>query len=142
MIDKFSNFGWVVHLKNKIAQTASSFEVNFLGSKTKPNLFETDGGKKICTQTFSYFSEYPQYQNIPHYTAKVVVFAEFFKRTIVSFYKTNFKNVSSINSKKYKNLNKSITKLTPVKISLKQIEKLVLRTIKRKGIKKCKLSFN
>ena len=48
IIDNFSNFGWTIPLKNKIAQTIKdSFEIILISSKRKPNLIESDRGKEI-----------------------------------------------------------------------------------------------
>ena len=48
IIDNFPKPGWTVPLENKNAQTKKdSFETFLLPSKRKPNLLESDGGKKF-----------------------------------------------------------------------------------------------
>ena len=56
VIDIFSKFGWIVLLKNKNAQTIKdAFEKNFIPSKRKPNLIETDRGKEFYNSIFQNF---------------------------------------------------------------------------------------
>ena len=48
IIDNFSKFCWTIPIKNKNAQTIKdSFEVFLSSSKRKPNLIESDRGKKV-----------------------------------------------------------------------------------------------
>ena len=56
IIDNFSKFGWTIPLKNKNAQTIKdSFENILISSKRKPNLIETDRGKKFYNNIFQDF---------------------------------------------------------------------------------------
>ena len=53
IIDSFSKFGWTVPLKKKKAQTERDvFEKILIGSKRRPNLFETDRGKEFYNNIF------------------------------------------------------------------------------------------
>ena len=48
IIDKFSQFGWTVPIKNQNAQTIKdSFENILISSKRKPGLIEPNRGKGI-----------------------------------------------------------------------------------------------
>ena len=61
-IDNFSKFGWTVPLKNKNALTIKdSFENILISSKRKPNLIESDRGRKFYNNIFQDFLK-KQYQ--------------------------------------------------------------------------------
>ena len=56
IIDDFSNFGWIVRLKNKNAKTIKDpSESIILSSKRKPNLIESDCGKEFYNKIFEDF---------------------------------------------------------------------------------------
>ena len=55
-IDNFSKFGWTIPLKNKYAQSITdAFYQIVKSSKRKPNLLETDDGKKYVNKIFNEF---------------------------------------------------------------------------------------
>ena len=64
IIDDFSKYGWTVPLINKKAQTIKdSFENFLLSSKRRPNLIESDRGKKFYNNIFQDFLK-KQYQTL------------------------------------------------------------------------------
>ena len=83
IIDTFSEYGWTVPLKNKNAQAIKySFANILISSKRKPNLMETDCGKKFYNNIFQDFlikNNIKLFSRISSYGA---VFAERFNRTI------------------------------------------------------------
>ena len=57
IIDNFSNYGWTLPLKSKIAQTITNcFEIFSISSKRKPGWIETDRGKEFFNNKFQNFS--------------------------------------------------------------------------------------
>ena len=146
VIDNFSKFGWTVALKNKNALTIKdSFENIIINSKRKPNLIETDRGKKFYNNIFQDFlikNNIKLYSRISSYGA---VFAERFNRTIRDLLKkivfergdANWIDVLPTITKQYNNRIHSSIKLTPTQASLKKNEGYVYKHLldKRSNIK-------
>ena len=83
MIDKFSNFGWTISLKNKNAKTIKdSFENILKTSKRKANLGETGRGKNSSTKIFIDFYNKNSILRYNRFISLGAVFAERFNRTI------------------------------------------------------------
>ena len=56
VIDKFSNIGWTLRLKNKFFKSKSDAFSEFIKSLSrKPDLFETDAGKEYGSKNFNDF---------------------------------------------------------------------------------------
>ena len=132
--------------KNKNAQTIKdSFENILISSKRKPNLIETDRGKKFYN---NFFQDFLNKNNIKLYSRNSsygAVFAERFNRTIRDLLKktvfdqgdAKWVDVLPIITKQYNNRTHSSTKLTPVQASLKKNEGYVYKNLldKRKKLK-------
>ena len=145
IIDNFSKFGWTIPLKNKNAQTKKdSFENTLISSKRKPNLIESDRGKKFY---INIFQDFLNKNNIKHYSRNGsygAVFAERFKLTIRILLKGpvfekddgNWVDVLPTITKQYNNRIHSSTKLTPIQASLKKNEGFVYKNLldKRKKV--------
>ena len=81
--DNFSKIGWTVPIKNKNAITIKdSFENIFISSKRKPNLIETDRGKKFYNNIFQDFLNKNNIKLYSRNSSVGAVFAERFNRTI------------------------------------------------------------
>ena len=138
IIDNFSKFGWTVPLKNKNATTIeNSFENILTNSKRKPNLIESDRGKKFYNnifQDFLYKNNFKIYSRNSSYGA---VFAERFNRTIRNLVKRpvfeksygKFIDVLPTITKQYTNRVHSSTKLTPIQANLKKNESYVCNNL-------------
>ena len=145
-IDNFSKYGWTIPLKNKNAQTIKdSFENILLSSKRKPNLIETDRGKKFYNNIFQ---DFLNKNNIKLYSGNSsygAVFAERFNKTIRDLLKRpvfekgggNWIDVLPTITKQFNNRKHSSTKLTPIQASLKKNEGFVYKNLidKRNKIK-------
>ena len=83
IIDNFSKYGWIIPLKNKNAQTMKdSFENILISSKRRPNLIETDRGKKFYNKIFQDFLNKNNIKIYSRNSSYGAVFAERFNRTI------------------------------------------------------------
>ena len=83
VVDSFGKFGWTITLKNKYAQSITeAFPQIVKTSKRKPNLFETDDGKKYVNKMFSDFLQQKNLNRYSRHTDKRAVFAERFIKTI------------------------------------------------------------
>ena len=132
VIDNFSKFGWTVPLKNKSAQTITD-EVSDLidKAKRKPNLIETDDGKKFVNKTFNDFLKLNDNKRYSRYTNKGAVFAERFIRIIRNLLKkpvfekgnANWLGELPLVMKKYNNTIHHSTKMNPVDASKRRNEK-------------------
>ena len=145
-IDNFSKFGWTVPLKNKNAQTIKdSFENILISSKRKPNLIETDHGKKFYNNIFQDFLIKNNIKLYSRNTSLGAVFAERFNRIIRDLPKRpvfekgdgNWIDVLQTITKQYNNRIHSSTKLSPKDASSKKNEGFVYKNLldKRKKIK-------
>ena len=144
-IDNFSKYGWTIPLKNKNAQTIKdSFENILISSKRKPNLIESDRGKKFYNNIFQ---DSLNKNNIKHYSRNTylgAVFAERFNKSIRDLLKRlvfekgdgNWIDVLPTITKQYNNRIHSSTKLTPIQASLKKNEGYVYKNLldKRKKV--------
>ena len=146
IIDNFSKYGWTVPLKNKNAQTIKdSFENILTSSKRKPNLIESDRGKKFYNNIFQNFLNKNNIKLYSRNSSYGAVFAERFNRTIRDLLKRpvfekgdgNWIDVIPIITKQYNNRLHSSTKLSPKDASLKKNEEFVYKNLldKRKKIK-------
>ena len=131
IIDNFSNFGWKIPLKNKIAQTIKDYFENILiNSKRKPNLIETDRGKEFYNNIFQDFLNKNNIKLYSRNSSYGAVFAERFNRTIRDLLKkTVFEqgdakwiDILPTITKQCNNKVHSSTKLTPIQSSLKKNE--------------------
>ena len=131
IIDKFSNFGWTVPLKNKNAQTIEDSFANILiNSKRKPNLIESDRGKELYINIFQNFFNYKIMKHYSRNTYQGASFAERFNRTIrgllwkIVFEQGDAKwiDVLTTITKQYKNRVHTSAKLSPKDGSLKKKE--------------------
>ena len=138
IIDNFSKFGWTVPLKNKNAQTIKdSFENILIGSKTKPNLIETDRGKEFHNNKFQDFLNKNNIKLYSRNSSNGVVFAERFNLTLRNLLKRpvfekgdgKWIGVLPIITKQYINRVHSLTKLTPIQASLKKNEGFVYTNV-------------
>ena len=88
IIDNFIKFGWTIPLKNRNAITTKESSENLLiSSKRKPDLIETDRGKKFFNNIFQ---DFLNRNTITHYSRNTdlgAVFAEIFNRTIRDLHK-------------------------------------------------------
>ena len=145
-IEKFSNFGWTVPLKNKNAQTIKdSFENIIISSKRKPNLIESDRGKEFYNKIIQDFLKKNNIKIYSRNASLCAVFAERYNRTIRDLFKkivfehgdANWADILPTITKQYNNRIHSSTKLTPIQASLKKNEGFVYKNIsdKRKKIK-------
>ena len=81
--DKFSKFGWTIHMKNNYAQTITdAFSEIIKSSNRNPNLLETDAGKEYINKIFNDFLNNNNIKRYSRYNDKGAVFAERFSRTI------------------------------------------------------------
>ena len=146
IIDNFSKFGWTIPLKNKNAQTIKdSFENILVNSKRKPNLIETDRGKKFYNNIFQEFLNKNNIKLYSRNSSYGAVFAERFNRTIRDLLKkivfeqgdAKWIDVLSTITKQYNNRIHTSTKLSPKDASLKKNEGFVYNNLldKRKKIK-------
>ena len=146
IIDNFSKFGWTSPLKNKNAQTIKdSFENILISSKRKPNLVESDRGKKFYNNIFQDFLNKNNIKLYSRNSSYGAVFAERFNRTIRDLLKkivfergdANWIDVLPTITKQYNNRIHSSTKLTPIQASLKTNEGFVYKNLidKRKKVK-------
>ena len=145
IIDNFSKFGWTVSLKNKNAQTIKdSFENILISSKRKPNLIESDRGKKFYNNIFQDFLNKNNIKLYSRNSSYGAVFAERFNRTIrdllkkVVFQQGDAKwiDVLPTITKQYNNRRHTSTKLSPIEASLKKNEGFVYKNLldKRKKV--------
>ena len=146
IIDNFSKYGWTVPLKNKNAQTIKdSLENIFKNSKRKPNLIESDRGKKFYNNIFQDFLNKNNIKLSSRNCSYGAVFAERFNRTIRDLLKkivfeqgdAKWIDILSTITKQYNNKVHSSTKLTPIQASLKKKEGYVYKNLldKRNKIK-------
>ena len=146
IIDNFSKFGWTVPLKNKNAQTIkASFENILISSKRKPNLIESDRGKKFYNNIFQDFRNKNSIKLYSRNISVGAVFAERFNRTIRDLLKkvvfeqgdAKWIDILPTITKIYNNKVHSSTKLTPTQASLEKNESFVYKNLidKRKKIK-------
>ena len=138
IIDNFSNYGFTIPLKNKIASTIKdSFENIIINSKRKPDLIESDRGKEFYNNMFQNFLND---DNIKHYSVNIslgTVFAERFNRAIRDLLKrpvfekgdANWIDVLPTITKLYINRIHSSTELTPIQASLKKNEKYIIKNL-------------
>ena len=131
VIDNFNKYGRTVPLKNKNAQTkTNSFENNFIGSKRKAGLIETDRGKKFYNKIFQNFLSTKNIKLYSRNSSFGRVFAERFHRTIRDLLKRpvfkkrndNCIDVLPKIAKRYNNRIHTSTKLSPKDASLKNDE--------------------
>ena len=145
-IDNFSKFVRTSPLKNKNAQTIKdSFENILISSKRKPNLIESDRGKKFYNNIFQDFLNKNNIKLYSRNTHLGAVFAERFNKSIRDLLKkvvfehgdANWIDVLPIITKQYNNRIHSATKLAPIQASLKKNEGYVYKNLldKRKKIK-------
>ena len=145
-IDNFSKFGWTIPLKNKNAQTIKdSFENILINSKRKPDLIETDRGKEFYNNIFQDFLNKNNIKLYSRNSSFGSVFAERFNRTIRDLLKRpvfergdgNWIDVLQTITKQYNNRVHSLTKLTPIRASLKKNEGYVYKNLldERKKVK-------
>ena len=146
IIDNFSKFGWITPLKNKNAQTIKdSFENILINSKRKPNLIESDRGKKFYSNIFQDFLNENNIKLYSRNSSYGTVFAERFNRTIRDLLKkivfeqgdAKWVDILPTITKQYNKKVHSSTKLTPIQASLKKNEGYVYKNLldKRKKIK-------
>ena len=144
-IDNFSKFGWTIPLKNKNGQTIKdAFENILINSKRKPNLIETDRGKKFCNNTFQDILNKNNIKLFSRNSSYGAVFAERFNRTIRDLLKkivfeqgdAKWIDILATITKQYNNKVHSSTKLTPIQASLKKNEGYVYKNLldKRKKV--------
>ena len=82
VIDNFSRFGWTIPLKNKYAQSITdAFSEIIKTSRRKPNLLETDDGKKYVNKNFNEFLNIPNNKRYSRNTTLDSVLAERINRT-------------------------------------------------------------
>ena len=132
-------------LSKKNAQTIKdSFENILISSQRKPNLFESDRGKKFYDNNFQDFLNKNNIKLYSRNSSFGSVYAERFNRSIRDLLKKpvfekrdgNWIDVLTTITKQYKNRVHSSTKLTPVQASLKKNEGYVYKNLldKRKKI--------
>ena len=130
-IDNFSNFGWIVPLKNKNAQTIKdSFENLLISSKRSPKLIESDRVEEFYNNIFQDFLNKTKIKLFPRNSSYGAVFAETFDRTIKDLLKkivfdrgdAKWIDLLPTITKHCNNRIHSSTKLTPIQTSLKQNE--------------------
>ena len=138
IMDNFSKYGWTVPLKSKNAQTIKgSFEIILIGSKRKPNLFETDRGKEFYNNIFQDFLNKNIIKIYSRNSSYGAVFAERFNRTIrdllkkIVFEQGDAKWIDTLPTitKQYINKVHSSTKLSPKDASLKKNEGFVYKIL-------------
>ena len=122
-----------------------SFENLLTSSKRKPNLIETDWGKKIYSSTFENFSNKKNIKHTSKNSSLGAVFAGRFNRTNRDLLKKpvfeksdkNFSDGVSKITKQYNDRVHTSTKLTPIQASSKKNEGYVYHNLvdKRKRIK-------
>ena len=128
VIDNFSKFVWRVSRKKINAQTIKDFFENINIISKKPNLFETDWGKKFH---HSVFQNFLKNNNVKHYsrnTSLEPVFAECFKKSMRNLPKkdvfewrdANWIDILPTITKPYNNRVHTFNKLTPIQASLKK----------------------
>ena len=144
VIDNFSNFGWTIPLKNKYAQSITdAFSEIIKTSRRKPNLLETDDGKKCVNKILNEFLNNHNLKRFSRNTALGAVFAERFNRTIhillkkPVFLARNADWLSEIPSviEQYNNTIHSSTKMTPNQASKKSNEKKVSSNLQDRKVK-------
>ena len=146
VMDNFSKFGWTFPLKNTNAQTIKdSFEKVLISSKRKPNLIESDRGKKFNNNIFQDFLNKNNNKLYSRNSSFGSVYAERFDRSIRDLLKKpvfeksdgDWIDVLTTLTKQYNNRIHSSTKLTPIQASLKKNEGYVYKNLldKRKKIK-------
>ena len=146
IIENFSKFRWMVHLKNKNAQTIKdSFENILINSKRKPNLIESDRGKDFYNNIFHDFLNKNNIKLYSRNTSYGAVFAERFNRTIRDLLKkivfeqgdAKWIDILPTKTKQYNNGIHSSTMLTPIESSLKKNDGFVYKNLldERKKIK-------
>ena len=145
MIDNISKFGWTVPLKNKNAQTIKdSFEKTIISSKRKPNLIESDRGKKFFNNIFQDFLIKSNIKIYSRNSSYGDVFPESFNRTIRDLLTRpvfergdgNWINVFPTITKQNNNQVHTSTKLTLIQASLKKNECYVFKNLLDKRKKK------
>ena len=145
VIDNFSQFGWTIPLKNKIAQTIKdSFENTLINSKRKPNLIESDRGREFYNNIFQDFLKKNNIKLYSRNSSLGAVFAEKFNRTVrdlvkkIVFEQGDGKWIDILPkiTKQYNNRIHSSTKLTPIQASLKKNEGYVYKNLLDKRKKK------
>ena len=128
VIDNFSKFGWTITLKSKYAQSKTdAFSQTVKTSRHKPNLLETDDGKKYVNKNFNLFLNSNKVKRYSRKTSFGAVFAERFDRTIRNvlkkpvFEEGNANCISELPSiiKQYNNTIHSSTKMTAIQGSKK-----------------------
>ena len=145
IIDNFSNFGWTKLIKNKNAQTIKdSFEIILISSERKPNVIESDRGKKFYNNLFQDFLNKNNIKIFSRNSSYGAVFAERFNRTIRDLLKkivfeqnyAKWVDVLPKTTQKYNNRIHSSNKLTPIQASSKKNEGFVYKKLlgKRKKI--------
>ena len=144
VIDNFSKFGWTIPLKNKYAQSITdAFSQIIKSSKRKPNLLETDDGKKYVNKIFSEFLNNHNIKRYSRNTPVGAVFAERFNRTLRNLLKKpvflagNANWLSELPSviKQYNNTIHHSTKMKPIDASKKSNEKLVYSNLQDRRAK-------
>ena len=146
IIDNFSKYGWTIPIRNKNAQTIKdSFENILITSKRKPNLIETDRGKKFYNNTFQDLLNKNNIKLYSRNSSYGAVYAERFNRTIRDLVKKpvfekgdgNWIDILPIITKQYNIRINSSTKLTPIQAGLKKNEGYVYKNLldKRKKVK-------
>ena len=138
IMDNFSKFGLTLPLKNKNAQTIKdSFENILISSKSKPNLIESEPGKKVYNKIFQDFLNKNNIKISSRNTDLGAVFAERFNRTIRDlpkrpvFEKGESKWIDVLPTLTKQNNNRvhTSTKLTPIQASLKKNEGYVYNSL-------------
>ena len=138
IIDTFGKFGWIVPLKIKKARTL--FVI--ISSERKPNLIETDRGKKFYNKVFQ---DFLNKNNIKYYSRYYIhrscfcfnrSFRDLFKRPVFEKGEGNWIDALPTITKLYKKRIQSSTKLTPIQASLKKNEGYVYDNLLDKRKKK------
>ena len=137
VIDKISNFGWTVPLKNENAEKKTLLKKILISSKRKRNFTETDRCKEFYNSIFQNFWNNKKIKHYLRNTSLGAVLAEKFIRTIRDLLKwpvfergnSNLIDVLHIKTRQYISRVHTWTKLTPIQASLKKNEGFVYRNL-------------
>ena len=152
LIDRISNFGWAVAIRNKDAITLkNNLQKILLNSKRKQNLGESDQRTELYKNIFRNFLNNTNFKHYSRNTSFGDVFAERFNRTIRDLPKRPL--CEKVESNWVDNLPKitkpnnipvhTSTKLTPIQYSLKKNGGFVNKNVLDKPkIKKPKFQVN
>ena len=138
VINNFSEYGWVIPIKNKNSQTIKdSFENILTISKRKPKNLESDRGKEFYNSIFKSLLQINNINHYSRYTDKGPSIVERFNRTIRHLLEkpiflngdANWINILPTMMNEYNNKIHSSTKLTPIQASLKENESYVYKNL-------------